>query len=326
MDKLPLRELRLELLQKCTLACVHCSAESSPSANRSLAKDLVIRLLNEGVALGLKSVVFTGGEPLIEPNLTQYITEASTLRVRSTVFTAGYLKTPASVGRIHDIARAGLGQINVSLYSNDPTTNARITRKPDSLLLSQAVLKAGVKHGLATEIHYVPMGPNIADLESVARWAANNGVSRLSILKYVPQGRGRLAYDVLAPAPTDELRLRGRIEAIIAEHPNLKVHVGPSFGFLGLTDVSSCEAGFSTLSVRSDGLAFPCDAFKGIPDSEFLRGSSSRRDLTMRPLAEVWQSCPYLCATRDFINRGTKDDAIRCAQGCPSQSIYQKAR
>jgi MoaA/NifB/PqqE/SkfB family radical SAM enzyme len=55
----PLRELRIELLEKCTLACVHCSAESSPATSRSLSPELVVRLLREGEPLGLKSVVFT---------------------------------------------------------------------------------------------------------------------------------------------------------------------------------------------------------------------------------------------------------------------------
>lgn len=326
MDKLTLRELRLELLQKCTLACAHCSAESSPSATRALDSELVLRLLNEGVPLGLKSVVFTGGEPLIEPNLCRYVAAANELNVRSTIFTAGYLKAQTGAARIADLAHAGLNQVNVSIYSTDSATNARITRKPDSLQLSQSVLNAAVKHGLTTEIHFVPMAPNIADLEEVAKWAADSGINRLSVLKYVPQGRGRLAYDALAPAPTDELRLRARIESIMNLHPNLRFHVGPSFGFLGLTDVASCEAGFAAMSVRSDGLAFPCDAFKGVADSEFLKCGDSRRDLTKSSLAKVWQSCPYLCAVRAFISENTATDAVRCAQGCVSQSIYRKAQ
>ena len=88
----PLHELRIELLQKCTLACVHCSAESSPAATRGLNHELVTRILREGKALGLQSVVFTGGEPLIEFNLTNYVTEARKLGIRTTVFTAGFIQ------------------------------------------------------------------------------------------------------------------------------------------------------------------------------------------------------------------------------------------
>lgn len=321
----PLRELRIELLQKCTLACIHCSAESSPSATRSLSPELVLRLLQEGADIGLQSVVFTGGEPLIDGNLANYVGDAKRLRIRSTIFTAGYLKEQTSAERIGELARAGLGQINVSIYSTEPAVNARITRKPDSLQFSQAVLRSAMSHGLATEIHFVPMASNIGDLENVAAWAEQNGVGRLSVLKYVPQGRGRVAYDALAPAPTDEHRLRVRLEAVINNHPKLEVHVGPSFGFLGLSNPVSCESGFATLSVRSDGLAFPCDAFKGLPDSLFLTNGDSRRDLTKHSLAQAWRSCPYLCAAREFIVKNTASDAIRCAQGCVSQSLYRKA-
>jgi MoaA/NifB/PqqE/SkfB family radical SAM enzyme len=320
-----LDELRIELLQKCTLACVHCSAESSPAATRSLDYELVIRILREAKVLGLKSVVFTGGEPLIELNLVRYVSEAHKLNVRSTIFTAGFLQEQACAKKIAELAQTGLQQVNVSLYSIDPDVNASITRKLDSLRLSQNVLRAAVHNRLIAEIHFVPMSPNIEHLEGVAAWAEDNGVSTLSILKYVPQGRGRIARDTLAPAPTDEHRLRERIEKAIVKHPKLKIHVGPSLGFLGLSQPSPCESGFSTLSIRSDGLVFPCDAFKGIADAQFLKNSSTRLDITNHPLSDVWRSCPYLCATRKFINEHTAPGTIRCADGCVSQLIYQKA-
>ena len=321
----PLLELRIELLQKCTLACVHCSAESSPSATRALSHELVTRILREGKALGLKSVVFTGGEPLIEFNLTSYVSEAHKLGVRTTIFTAGFLQEQTCAKKIAELAHAGLQQVNVSLYSIDPNVNALITRKPESMRHSQNVLKAAVHNRLVSEIHFVPMSPNIEHLEGVAEWAEAYGVTTLSILKYVPQGRGRVARDVLAPAPTDELRLRARIEAIIVKHPKLKVHVGPSFGFLGLAQPNPCESGISALSVRSDGLVFPCDAFKGIVDSQFLKNGAVRLDIAKHSLAEIWRSCPYLCATRNFINQHTEPGTIRCASGCVSQTIYEKA-
>jgi MoaA/NifB/PqqE/SkfB family radical SAM enzyme len=321
----PLHELRIELLQKCTLACVHCSAESSPAATRALSHELVVRVLREAKALGLRSVVFTGGEPLIEFNLTNYVTEAHKLGIRSTIFTAGFLQEQTCTKKITELAQAGLQQVNVSLYSTDPNVNAQITRKPESMRRSQNVLEAAIHNGLVAEVHFVPMSPNIEHLEGVAAWAEGSGVSTLSILKYVPQGRGRIARDTLAPASTDEHRLRERIEKIIVKHTKLKIHVGPSFGFLGLSQPTPCESGFSALSIRSDGLVFPCDAFKGIVDSQFLKNGSTRFDITKHSLADVWRSCPYLCAVRNFIDGHTAPGAIRCADGCVSQIIYQKA-
>jgi MoaA/NifB/PqqE/SkfB family radical SAM enzyme len=82
--------------------------------------------------------------------------------------------------------------LNVSLYSTDPIANARITRKPESLRHSLNVLKAAVHNRLVSEIHFVPTSSNIEHLEGVAAWAEDNGVSTLSVLKYVPQGRGRI--------------------------------------------------------------------------------------------------------------------------------------
>ncbi len=209
----PLRELRIELLQKCTLACSHCSADSSPRASRALEREFVLRLIREGKELGLESVVFTGGEPLLDANLPEYLVQARSLVVASTVFTAGFLPTGDVAGTIRALADRGLSQINVSLYSIDPDVNAAITRKRQSLQHSQAALAAGVKARLVTEVHFVPMAPNIGHLTEVGLWAAVTGVSRLSILRYVPQGRGLVSMDTLAPAYTDELRLCDTVRA-----------------------------------------------------------------------------------------------------------------
>src|SRR5262245_25060049 len=124
----PLRELRIELLQKCTLACSHCSADSSPRATRSLDRAFVLRLMREGSELGLQNVVFTGGEPLLDSNLPDYLAEAQASQIATTVFTAGFLPGVDVAALIRTLADRGLKQMNVSLYSMDPETNAAVTR------------------------------------------------------------------------------------------------------------------------------------------------------------------------------------------------------
>ena len=92
-----------------------------------------MRVLREARLLGLESVIFTGGEPLIEPNLTTYVAEAEKLGIRSTVFTAGFL--PA--------AHQG-----VVLKPNDPTPIANL-RPPAAAKQVTAASEATKTHARA---------------------------------------------------------------------------------------------------------------------------------------------------------------------------------
>src|SRR6476646_5304182 len=74
----------------CNLTCAHCFISCSPH-NRSfgfLSLGEVRRRLEESVALGVKEYYFTGGEPFLNPELTEILIE--TLRYGpATVLTNG---------------------------------------------------------------------------------------------------------------------------------------------------------------------------------------------------------------------------------------------
>lgn len=319
-----LTELRLELLQKCTLACVHCSAESSPRATRSLETDTVKRIICEARELGVKSLIFTGGEPLLDPSLAEYIALAAQFRIRSTVFTSGFVRPrPKQRELITALVRSGLRQMNVSIYSFDANINAVITRNAGSLEYSQSALVEAAAQGIETELHFVPMAPNVDEFIGVAEWALRQDVSRMSVLRFVPQGRARLTRDTLQPAPTDELRVGRAIQEFQKRHPAFQIVAGPSFGFATSSVKTPCDAGFSSMSIRSDGFAFPCDAFKGLGDSNFLKGKQ-RLNIRSASLSAVWHACPYLCGARQFIEQHSDSAGPRCGEGCVSKHLYQE--
>src|SRR3954447_18254619 len=61
----------------CNLTCAHCFISCSPH-NRSfgfLSLDEVRQRLDESVALGVKEYYFTGGEPFLNPEMTEILVE-----------------------------------------------------------------------------------------------------------------------------------------------------------------------------------------------------------------------------------------------------------
>lgn len=124
-------DLRVSLTDLCNLRCTYCMpAEGLDWLPRDakLGSDELIRLLRLAVTrLGITSVRFTGGEPLVVPHLEDVIaaTSALTPRPEITLTTNGIGLAKRAAG----LKRAGLNRINVSLDTIDPARFAAITRR-----------------------------------------------------------------------------------------------------------------------------------------------------------------------------------------------------
>jgi molybdenum cofactor biosynthesis enzyme MoaA len=59
----------------CNIACQHCFISCGPKADQipMMAVDEVRRALDDGAALGVKQVYFTGGEPFLHPGLRELV-------------------------------------------------------------------------------------------------------------------------------------------------------------------------------------------------------------------------------------------------------------
>jgi cyclic pyranopterin phosphate synthase len=124
-------DLRVSLTDRCNLRCTYCMPAAGldwlPSDD-VLTADELVRLLTIAVTrLGITSVRFTGGEPLLAAHLEGVITRTAALRPRPEI-----TLTTNGIGldkRAAKLKRAGLDRINVSLDTVDAARFARITRR-----------------------------------------------------------------------------------------------------------------------------------------------------------------------------------------------------
>ncbi|MEB3208301.1 MAG: radical SAM protein [Synechococcus sp.] len=121
----PLGVLRLSLTARCNLACPYCLPDGvEPPGLLTLAQRL--RVIEAAVALGVRSLRLTGGEPLLHPQLEELIRAVQPLRARGLAEIAltsnGVL---LSAERARALRAAGLDRITLSL---DGTTGAAVAR------------------------------------------------------------------------------------------------------------------------------------------------------------------------------------------------------
>jgi cyclic pyranopterin phosphate synthase len=149
--------IRLSITDRCDFRCVYCMGENMTFLPRDevLSLEECDRLVRIFVSLGVRKVRITGGEPLVRKNalwLFEQIGQLSGMNELVLTTNGSQLASYA-----HDLKRAGVHRINVSLDSLDAGRFRRITRTGDlNKVLEgiQAAREAGFQH---TKINTVLM-------------------------------------------------------------------------------------------------------------------------------------------------------------------------
>ena len=201
-------DLRVSLTDRCNLRCTYCMPAEGLDwmpGEQLLRPAELNRLMRIAVTrLGITSVRFTGGEPLVAKHLEDVVaaTAALTPRPEITLTTNG-------IGldkRAAKLKRAGLDRINVSLDTVDAARFAHITRR-DRLHDVLAGLEAAKAAGLSPVKVNAVLDPvtGLDDAVALLRFSLDHGY-QLRIIEQMPldaghewkRGEAIAADDVLA--------------------------------------------------------------------------------------------------------------------------------
>jgi len=95
-----LKNLTISLTLACNQGCQHCWVDAGPTETLALKTAEILTILRDAQALGAEHVKFTGGEPLLKPDMVEIIRYARALGYRVSLETNGTL---LSVGRLEEL-------------------------------------------------------------------------------------------------------------------------------------------------------------------------------------------------------------------------------
>jgi GTP 3',8-cyclase len=118
----PVSNLRISLTPQCNLSCIYCHREGERAPAGPLSTAEIAEVLRVAAGFGIRSVKFTGGEPMLRSDLLEIIRSVP-VGMESSMTTNGTLLA----GLAADLKQAGLRRVNVSIDSLDPVTYKKIT-------------------------------------------------------------------------------------------------------------------------------------------------------------------------------------------------------
>ena len=166
--------------------------------------------------------------------------------------------TSVSSEEMQKLKDLGLDKIVFDFQAGDPETYNKIMgTKNYYTYLASSLIKA-TSTGLKTDVHFIPTKINYKELPDLIELLNIANCENLSILNFVPQGRGELNKDSLLLSDKEMQEFVQIYESAVSSF-NGTIRVGIP---LIKSDTHLCTAGLSKLVIKYDGTVLPCPAFK----------------------------------------------------------------
>lgn len=193
--------LTVLLTNQCNLECIHCFYSSSSCKPKMLEfNEEYCDFFENYVKDGLKWVCFTGGEPLLNPQFSDFINHAAKYDVNISVMTNGILIKD----EIADLLKKYNIYVQVSLDGTGSTYEN--VRKNGSYKRAIEGIKKLTDSGVVTDISFVPSRITIPDFDNVVNVAKKLHVNLLHMPFLEKYGRAEDNYDLLE-ITDDELKI-----------------------------------------------------------------------------------------------------------------------
>jgi len=246
----------LQVTTRCQANCVHCSAaRHKRTGEPELTTDDWKRVIRQSEQLGSVTIIFTGGEPLLRPDIFELIEWVDKDEAVALMFCNGLLLNEENVRKLAD---AGLWAIHISIDSPDAAAHDEMRRVPGCYEKAIDGLKrckdAGMLAGIST--YATPERLRNGQVVEMIELAKSVGADEITIFDVVPTGR--LLHEDRKHLLTDEDKEElCRIEARYNEgHPLPSVitqaHVNGPTG-------NGCYAGWCQFYMTAYGEMTPCD-------------------------------------------------------------------
>ncbi|MDD3845289.1 MAG: radical SAM protein [Syntrophorhabdaceae bacterium] len=287
----PLRMVAWELTRNCNLSCIHCraSAASGPYEGE-LSVEECRKVIDDIVSFSEPTVILTGGEPLMRPDIFEIIQYGNDRGLRMVIAVNGTLLDEAAARRLKT---CGIRRVSLSIDGKDRRSHdsfRAVNGSFEAVIAASRVLKGT---GMPFQINTTVTILNVDDLDEIYEFVKSLEAVAWHVFLLVPVGRGTgLKGKELSAAAYEKVLHRLRV----MERKNeleMKVTCAPHYYRIvkedGETPKSAgCLAGKSFMFISHRGVAQPCG---------YLEAPSG--DVRKEGVKKVWEGSEVFRHLRD---------------------------
>ncbi len=283
--------LLAELTYRCPLQCPYCSNPVEMAKYRDeLSTDDWKRVLREARKLGATQLGFSGGEPLLRPDLEELIAEARGLGFYTNLITSALGLDEA---RISAFKEAGLDHIQVSFQASTEELNDWIAGT-EAFRHKLEMARLVKKYGYPMVLCFVLHRRNEHQLGDMLDLAVNLEADYVELATTQYYGWAMLNREQLLPT-REQLQRAERIAHEYQERLKGRMKIYYVVPDYYEERPKACMNGWGAvfLTITPDGRALPCHAAAQLPGLEF----PNVRDLSIR---EIWHESPAFNRYRGY--------------------------
>ncbi len=175
------------MTRRCNLKCVHCySASADVDYPDELTTEEGKKLIDDLAAFGAPVILFSGGEPLMRPDLLELAKYATDKGMRAVISTNGTLITKEIAAKLRKI---GLSYVGVSLDGLEKTHD-RFRGTKGAFEKAMEGIRNCRDAGIKVGIRFTVNKRNLADVPAIFDLLKQEKIERLCFYHLVYTGRG----------------------------------------------------------------------------------------------------------------------------------------
>lgn len=317
-----LKEISIEVIRKCPNRCLHCSSFSADSCSEIIPFEKFKEVVTGAKNLGLKTICFSGGEPFLHPYIVEMIDYVYRMGLNSYIYSSGIFmdkteKRTAIPNTLMDKIAGKVTKIIFNIEAAEESTYNLIMGTEGCFGLLEESISNAVKKGILAEGHFVPMKPNIDQIEKTLEICKKLGVSNVSFLRLVIHGRAYQNRETLMLSDID-LKEVEKILLKIREENTHSIRIGVPL--LGETQESHCEAANGKLNIRYDGKVFPCEVFKN--SRVCILNNKVPGNIFDDSIEDIYEKSDYLETVRKLADQFS---SVACCEKCVGQYYIKQS-
>ena len=310
-----LSEISIEILQRCPNRCIYCSSHSNPQATHLIPFKIIKNIIDDAKCLGCKTVCLSGGEPFLHPQILDIISYIAKKRLTCYVYTSGiYMKDDVYSSLPNEYIEAIRGMVDKVIFNVEADSSALYDQIMGKDVGGFGMMKKSISDclssGLVVETHVVPMQVNFKHLKSIFEMCYQLGVSKVSILRLVMQGRALENLSLVKLSDENNREVTKLIKTLNEAYKG-KVRIG-----LPYSDSNCriyCKAASDKINVRYDGNVYPCEVFK---DNLLNAKLGCEPDTVWKDsFYDIYKNSPYLNVVRRRIEAFKKEGGDETCYG-----------